>query len=99
MTDTTADEAPAWTADEAAYVQAVADALAELDGVSQQLREWQEAGEDIYSARLALYLRLRDLKVPHRAIAAHTDGSAEAVRVAIFKADHPDRPSRPRKAT
>lgn len=89
-----------WSEDQWAYATAVAEALEALDGVTARLARWQEDGDALYAERLRLYLLLRDAKVPHRQIAAHTDASPEAVRVAIFKADNPGRPSRPpRKAT
>jgi len=67
--------------------------LAKLDAVSAELAEVP----DMYDRRTALYLALRRDNVPYATIAEHTDASAEAVRVAINKANNPGRPSRPRK--
>lgn len=91
--------APALTAAEVAWLEAVAAGAAALEDVTARLQAWQESGQALYEERLNLYLLMRRLAVPNSTIAAHADATSEAVRVAIHKAMHPGKPSRPRKAT
>jgi hypothetical protein len=60
----------------------VAAHLARLDDITAALGQMP----DLYKERIAIYLALRDARVPYRTIADHTDATAEAVRVAVNKA-------------
>lgn len=66
---------------EAAYYQVLAELLAELDGITDKLREV----DTWYVRRNQLFVMLNDLKVSNPKIAAHIDGGSEAVRAALAK--------------
>ena len=59
--------------------------LAELDDLTDQARRIATEADDVMAARNRCFVRLKELRVTHREIAAHSDLTEMAVKKAIDK--------------